>query len=47
MLTRWGRRLDPPAWDLPNLRRHFLAVLELSGVRRMMDEQAIELPDLG
>jgi glutathione S-transferase len=46
MLTRWGRRLDPPAWDRPNLRRHFLAVAELPGVRRMLDEQAIELPDL-
>ncbi len=47
MLTRWGRRLDPPAWDLPNLRRHFLASLELPGVRRMMDEQGIDSPELG
>jgi glutathione S-transferase len=47
MLTRWGRRLDPPAWDRPNLRRHFLAVTELPGVRRMIQEQAIDLPDLG
>ena len=44
MLTRWGRRLDPPAWDRPNLRRHVLASLELPGVRRMLDEQGLELP---
>jgi glutathione S-transferase len=44
MLTRWGRRLDPPAWDRPNLRRHFLATLELPGVRRMLDEQGLEIP---
>src|SRR5947209_13105960 len=46
MVTRWGRRLDPPAWDNPNLRRHFLATLELPGVRRMLDEQGLELPSL-
>lgn len=46
MLTRWGRRLDPAAWDRPNLRRHFLATLELPGVRRMMDEQQLEIPSL-
>lgn len=45
MLTRWGRRLEPAAWDRPNLRRHFLASLELPGVRRMLDEQGLELPD--
>jgi glutathione S-transferase len=44
MLTRWGRRLEPAAWDRPNLRRHFLAALELPGVRRMMDEQGLEIP---
>ncbi len=44
MLTRWGRRLDPAAWDRPNLRRHFLAALELPGVLRMMEEQGLELP---
>jgi glutathione S-transferase len=44
MVTRWGRRLDPPAWDRPNLRRHFLATLELPGVLRMMEEQGLELP---
>lgn len=46
MLTRWGRRLEPAAWDRPNLRRHFLAALELPGVRRMMEEQELELPSL-
>jgi glutathione S-transferase len=44
MLTRWGRRLEPAAWDRPNLRRHFLVALELPGVRRMMDEQGLEIP---
>ena len=44
MLTRWGRRLDPPAWDRPNLRAHFLRTLALPGVRRMVDEQELELP---
>jgi glutathione S-transferase len=47
MLVRWGRNLDPQAWARPNLRRHFLATLELPGVSRMMDEQEIEPPDLG
>ena len=45
MLTRWGRRLDPPAWDRPNLRAHFLRTLALPGVRRMVEEQGLELPD--
>lgn len=44
MVARWGRRLESPAWDRPNLRRHALATLELPGVRRMMDEQGLELP---
>lgn len=46
MVTRWGRRLEPAAWDRPNLRRHFLATLELPGVRRMLDEQGLEIPSL-
>jgi glutathione S-transferase len=45
MVTRWGRRLDSPAWDRPNLRVHFLATLELPGVRRMLEEQGLDLPD--
>ena len=44
MVTRFGRRLEPPAWDSPNLRRHALRTFRLPGVRRMMEEQDIELP---
>jgi glutathione S-transferase len=46
MVTRWGRRLERPAWDRPNLRRHFVAALELPGVRRMLEEQGLEIPSL-
>jgi glutathione S-transferase len=46
MLTRWGRRLEPAAWDRPNLRRHFLAALELPGVQRMIEEQGLEITPL-
>ena len=45
MLTRWGRNLEPAAWDRPNLRAHFQRTLALPGVRRMIDEQELELPD--
>ncbi|MGL6280708.1 MAG: glutathione S-transferase family protein [Gaiella sp.] len=45
MLTRWGRRLDAPAWDRPNLRAHWLRALALPGVRRMIDEQGLDLPE--
>ena len=45
MLTRWGRFLEPPAWERPNLRAHWLRTLELAGVRRMIDEQGLELPE--
>lgn len=45
LVTRWGRRLESPAWDRPNLRRHFASTLELPGVRRMFDEQGLEWPD--
>jgi glutathione S-transferase len=45
MLTRWGRRLEPAAWDRPNVRTHFLATLELAGVRRMLEEQGLDLPE--
>ncbi len=41
MLTRWGRRLDPPAWDSPHLGAHFARMLERPGVRRMMSEQGL------
>jgi len=46
MVTRWGRRLEHPAWDRPNIRRHALASLELPGVQRMLDEQGLEIPSL-
>ena len=45
MLTRWGRNLDPPAWERPNLRAHWLRTLELDGVRKMLAEQGLELPE--
>jgi glutathione S-transferase len=41
MLTRWGRRLEPPAWDSPHLGAHFARLLERPGVRRMMTEQGL------
>jgi glutathione S-transferase len=44
MMTRWGRRLEPAAWERPNLRAHFLRTLALPGVQRMVDEQGLELP---
>jgi glutathione S-transferase len=44
MLTRWGRTLAPPAWESPNLRAHFSRTLALPGVRRMVDEEDLELP---
>ena len=45
MLTRWGRSLEQPAWERPNLRAHWLRTLELAGVRKMLDEQGLELPE--
>ena len=45
MLTRWGRRLEPPAWNRPHIRAHFLRTLELPGVCRMIEEQGLELPE--
>ena len=45
MMTRWGRRLEPPAWARPNLRVHWLRTLELPGVRTMIDEQGLDLPE--
>ena len=44
-LVRWGRRLEPPAWARDNLRAHFRRTLALPGVRRMVAEQDLELPD--
>jgi len=45
MLTRWGRKLDPAAWERPALRAHFLRTLALPGVQRMIREQDLDLPD--
>ncbi len=45
MLTRWGRWLEPAAWDRPRLRAHFLRTLALPGVTRMVEEQGLDLPD--
>lgn len=45
MVTRWGRRLEPAAWERPNLRSHFLRTLPLPGVTRMIEEQGLELPE--
>ena len=44
MLVRWGRRLEPAAWERPRLRAHFLRTLALPGVSRMIEEQGLELP---
>jgi glutathione S-transferase len=44
MLTRWGRRLEPPAWDRPAIRAHFLRTLALPGAGRMIEEQQLDLP---
>ena len=45
MMTRWGRRLEPAAWERPSLRAHFLRTLALPGVSRMIAEQGLDLPD--
>jgi len=45
MLTRWGRQLDTPAWERPHLRAHFLRALALPGVRRMFEEEGLEVPE--
>ena len=45
MLTRWGRFLEPPAWERPNLRAHWLRALELRGPTTVLEEQGLELPE--
>lgn len=45
MLTRWGRRLEPAAWERPSVRAHFLRTLALPGVQRMVAEQGLDLPE--
>jgi glutathione S-transferase len=44
MLTRWGRHLDPAAWDRSHLRAHFRRTLALPGVRRAIEEEELEIP---
>jgi len=46
MLVRWGRKQEPPAWERPNLGGHFKRLVDRPGVRRMMDEQGLEIPPL-
>jgi glutathione S-transferase len=46
MLVRWGRRLEPPAWERPALRAHALRMLARPAVLRMLDEQGLERPEL-
>ena len=45
MVTRWGRYLEPAAWERPGLRAHWLRCLELGGPRRVLEEQGLPLPD--
>ncbi|MEI7760227.1 MAG: glutathione S-transferase family protein [Thermoleophilia bacterium] len=45
MLTDWGSELDPPAWDRPAIRAHFLRTLALPGVARMFEEEGLEKPE--
>ena len=45
MLTRWGRFLEPAAWDRANLRAHWLRVFELPGPQRVFEQQELPLPE--
>jgi glutathione S-transferase len=47
MLVRWGRFQEPAAWDRPHLRDHTRRLLARRGVRRMWDEQGLDVPELG
>lgn len=48
MLTRWGRRPDPPAWERrPGLRAHFPRTYALPGVQRMFEEGGTRAPGPG
>lgn len=42
MVTRVGRRLEPKAWDRPNLGAHYRLLSERPSVRRMMEQQELE-----
>lgn len=43
-LVRFGRHLDPPAWERERIRSHFQRTATLVGVQRMLAEECIELP---
>jgi glutathione S-transferase len=45
MVTRWGRNLEPAAWDRQNLREHWLRCMGLRGPRAATEEQGLQLPD--
>ena len=45
MLTRWGRFLEPAAWERPNLQAHWLRTLQLRGPRTVFEEQGLPLPE--
>lgn len=45
-LVRFGRHLDPPAWERDGIRCHFQRTASLAGVQRMLAEEHIELPHL-
>ncbi len=46
MLIRWGRFLEPAAWDREHLRAHWLRALELRGPRTVFEEQGLEMTAL-
>jgi len=41
MLTRWGRSLSKPAWDYPNLGRHWRTVGDRPAIQRMMKAEGL------
>ena len=44
MVTRWGRRLEAPAWEQPQPPRALPPDAAVPGVQQMIDEQGLELP---
>jgi len=42
MLTRWGRGLDSPWWDAPNLGAHYRRVTERPSMQRVYQQQGLE-----
>lgn len=41
MLTRWGRHLEPKAWERPNVGAHYRRLSERPSVARMLERQGI------